>query len=855
MNIRNSIHNKTTPVNLRYLALYLLLLLAGAAIFYPPYRMVRQNTIDALNAQQLLLARQAAKGIDEHFGHYRSILTYLSKQESVIHLNEQGKQLMQDMYNFNQGALIRSITRIDASGHIMHTVPHNPDIIGTDVSMQTHNKRIIENHKPIVSEVFSAVQGYQAVSFAYPVFDNNIYNGTISVLIPFETITKKYLSTILLGEGGYAWLISGSGVELYCPVPGHIGKTVTETSAQFPSVIAMAQRMMAGEEGIAVYDYDRIKDDKIETIRKQAVYSPIHLPGTLWSVVVATPERQALQAIIAFGRWWLALFCGVMTAGAFLLRSRIIIRESRQRLETEKKLQESERILSRFINNAHVPIIIVDTDGRIRLFNEQCRTCYGYTLDDAPDIKTWFSKAFPDEAIQKEVLLDWQEKLRTAINTGEAATFRERSIVCKDGSIKDVLCAYTLIDDTIIITLNDQTGQNRLQALEQDLLNRQAHTSKMEAIGLMAGGVAHDLNNILSGIVGYPELLLLQLPADSKLREQVKAIHNSGLRAAAVVADLLTIARGVASIREPASLNFLVTDYLQSPESIKLQALHPEVEITTQLSPVSDTILCSPVHIRKSIMNLITNAAEAITGPGSILVATSVCTVDKPLGLAIKLNPGEYITLSVADTGSGIAQADLGHIFEPFYTRKVLGRSGTGLGLSVVWSTVQDHGGSITVESSDKGTTFTLYFSVFTDKNRETPAVKPQSEISLLRGNGERILVVDDEPQQRDIASRMLEQFGYLVETAGSGEEALLALQKNPAKLILLDMLMGTGLNGRETYEQIIVTHPGQKAVIASGFARSADVEQAAALGARGFIKKPYTMEELGRAVQNELAR
>lgn len=854
MNATNVMQNKIFPVNPGHLALYLLLLIAGAAIFYPPYRMVRQNTIDALNAQQLLLARQAAKGIDEHFGHYRSILTYLSKQKSIIRLNGQGEQLIQDMYNFNQGAL-SAITRIDASGHIQYTMPHNPEVIGKDVSMQEHNKQIIQTHKPLVSEVFTAAQGYQTVAFAYPVFDNNIYAGCITVLIPFETITKKYLATILLGEDGYAWLISGSGVELYCPVPGHIGKTVTETSARFPSVLTMAKKMMAGEEGVAVYDYDRIKDDRIETIRKQAVYSPVQLPGTLWSVVVATPERQALQAIIVFGRWWVALFCAVMTAAAFLLRSRIIIRESRQRLETEKKLQERERIFSRFINNAHIPIIIVDTDGKTRLFNEQFRLNYGYTLDDAPTIETWFAKAFPDEAVRKEVLLDWQEKLHSAINTGEAATFRERSIVCKDGSIKDVLFAYTLIDNTIIITLNDQTGKNRLQALEQDLLNRQARTSKMEAIGLMAGGVAHDLNNILSGIVAYPELLLLQLPTDSELRKPVKAIHESGLRAAAVVADLLTIARGVASIREPASLNSLVIEYLQSPEGIKLQTLHPEVVITTQLSPASDTISCSPVHIRKSIMNLITNAAEAITGPGSILVATSSCQVDKSMGLAIKVNPGEYSMLRVTDTGSGIAQADLDHIFEPFYTRKVMGRSGTGLGLSVVWSTVQDHCGGITVESSDKGTTFTLYFPVSTDTKQESLPTNPQSELASFRGHGERILVVDDEPQQRDIASSMLEQFGYLVETVGSGEEAVLALQKKPVDLILLDMLMDPGLNGLETYKQIIDINPNQKAVIATGYARSADVEQAAALGARGFIKKPYTMKELGQAIRNELAR
>ncbi|MBU4236793.1 MAG: response regulator [Proteobacteria bacterium] len=844
--------NKTVSNNLKSVALYLLLLLAGAAIFYPPYRIVRDNTIQALNAQQLILARQAAKGIEEHFHHYRSILAYLAKQDSIIRIDRQGRQLLEDMYGFTQGS-VSAVTRIDASGHILATVPDNSKVLGMDVSGQEHNRRIIQTHQAQVSEVFTAAQGYRTVAFAYPVFDSGVYVGCISILIPFETITKRYLADIIIGADGYAWLISAAGVELYCPVPGHIGKTVDETSAQFPSVLFMARKMMAGDEGTAVYDYDRIKNNQVETIRKQAVYSPIQLPGTRWSVVVATPERQALQAINAFGIWWVTLFCTVMAVGAFLLRSRIIIRESRQRLQAEQRLLEQERIFSRFIDSSHIPIIIVGTAGQTRLINGQCQNTYGYTLEDVPTIGTWFARTFPNKKTQEEVLLDWQNKLHTAIETGEGATFKERSIVCKDGSFKDVILAFTLVDDTIIITLNDQTGYNRLQRVEQDLHNHQARTSKMEAIGLMAGGVAHDLNNILSGIVGYPELVLRQLPQDSNLQKPLQLMHEAGLRAAAVVADLLTIARGVASTKKPANLNTLVTEYLESPEGMMLQALHPEVQIISRLTPAPCTVSCSPVHIRKSIMNLITNAAEAIVGPGNIHVSTSICDVDESSGSTLKIMPGKYALLLVTDSGSGIAQADLEHIFEPFYTKKVMGRSGTGLGLSVVWSTVQDHGGGINVESSEKGTSFALYFPVSTDGEPETR--KEQTDLATLQGKGESILVVDDEPQQRDIASRMLEQFGYSVETASSGEEAVQFLREKPMDLILLDMLMSPGINGRETYKQIIAIHPGQKAVITSGYARSIDVEEATALGAGEFITKPYTMEGLGRAVRDELAR
>lgn len=848
----DSMQNKTISNNLKSVTLYLLLLLAGAAIFYPPYRIVRDNTIQALNDQQLILSRQAAKGIEEHFEHYRSILAYLAKQESIIRINEQGRQLMEEMYGFNQEAL-SAVTRIDASGHILQTVPDNPKVIGQDVSSQAHNKRIIQTHNAQISEVFTAAQGYRTVAFAYPVFDSGVYAGCITILIPFETISKKYLADIIMGNDGYAWLISRTGVILYSPVPGLIGNTVSEIFSQFPALLTMTEKMMAGDEGTAAYDYNRIRNKQVKTIRKQAVYSPVQLPGSRWSVVVSTPEQYILQALNDFGRWWIILFCAAMAAGAFLLRSRIVISESRQRLETERKLREQEQVFSGFISTAHIPIIIIGTDGKTRLINEQCQNTYGYTLEDVPTIEIWFAKTFPDKKIQEEVIRDWQKKLHTTLRSGEAASFKERSIACKDGSLKDALFAFTLVDDSIIITLNDQTDYNRLQLGEKDLHNRQARTSKMEALGLMAGGVAHDLNNILSGIVGYPELLLLQLPQDSHLRKPLQAIHEAGLRAAAVVADLLTIARGVASARESASLNTLVSEYLESPEGMMLQRLHPEVQINPRLAPDSCTISCSPVHIRKSIMNLITNAAEAISGPGSILISTNICYIDESSASGLKIKPGEYALLLISDTGSGILQADLDHIFEPFYTKKVMGKSGTGLGLAVVWSTIQDHAGGIRVESSDKGTTFTLYFPVST--NGEAKTRKQLTDLALLHGNGESILVVDDEPQQRDIASCMLEQFGYSVETTKSGEEAVLFLREKPMDLILLDMLMAPGMNGLQTYKKIIAILPGQKAVIASGYARSIDVEEAIVLGAGVFIKKPYSMEELGRAVKNELAR
>jgi two-component system cell cycle sensor histidine kinase/response regulator CckA len=204
------------------------------------------------------------------------------------------------------------------------------------------------------------------------------------------------------------------------------------------------------------------------------------------------------------------------------------------------------------------------------------------------------------------------------------------------------------------------------------------------------------------------------------------------------------------------------------------------------------------------------------------------------------------------DNGSGISSEDLERIFEPFYTKKVMGRSGAGLGLAVVWNTVQDHNGYINVNTSEKGTVFELYFPI---TREEAAALEEEVEIEDYLGHGEMILVVDDEQRQREIASGMLARLGYNAESVSSEEEAIEYVKDNLVDLIVLDMVMPKGINGRETYEEIIKIRPGQKAIIASGFSETEDVKIAKSLGAGKYIKKPYTLEKIRIAVKQELGK
>lgn len=343
----------------------------------------------------------------------------------------------------------------------------------------------------------------------------------------------------------------------------------------------------------------------------------------------------------------------------------------------------------------------------------------------------------------------------------------------------------------------------------------------------------------------------MDLDKKSPLVKPILTIQKSGEKAAAIVQDLLTLARRGVAATEVVNLNSIVSEYLLSPEHEKLQINHPDVKVKHQLDANLLNIMGSPVHLSKSIMNLVSNAAEAMPEGGTITLRSENRHLDKHMNTFDDIGKGDYVTLTVADTGIGIASEDLERIFEPFYTKKNMGRSGTGLGMAVVWGTVKDHRGFIDIKSRvGKGTTITLYFPV-----TRKELIKSNELISLaeIKGKGESILVVDDVQEQRQIASEMLEKLGYAVTTVASGEEAVDYIVDHSVDLIVLDMIMDPGIDGLETYKKILELRPGQRTIIASGYSESDRVKEAQRIGAGAYVKKPYLIEKFGRAVKKEL--
>lgn len=382
----------------------------------------------------------------------------------------------------------------------------------------------------------------------------------------------------------------------------------------------------------------------------------------------------------------------------------------------------------------------------------------------------------------------------------------------------------------------------------QEKLNR---SHKMESIGVLAGGVAHDLNNILTGIVTYPDLLLSDIAEDSEFKEPLETIKSAGFRAAAVVQDLLTLSRRSVMHFEALSLNNVITEYLGSPEFNNLALDFPDVKIEMNLAADLQNISGSIIHLRKAIMNLVSNAAEAQPFGGRIMLSTCNCSLTKLLKGYEDIDPGEYVVFQIEDHGQGINKNDLKKIFEPFYSTKLTGRSGAGLGMAVVWGAVQDHHGYIDIQTSEgQGAKFELYFPATSENILEK---KSDISVDQYRGKYESVLIVDDVDEQRYMAKRILKKLGYSVSTVSSGEAAVEYVKCHSVDLVVMDMILDSGMDGYKTYREMKNISPDLKAVIVSGYSETEEVKESQNIGAGQYIRKPYALQILGMAVRNEL--
>ncbi len=517
-----------------------------------------------------------------------------------------------------------------------------------------------------------------------------------------------------------------------------------------------------------------------------------------------------------------------------------------------QRLKESEQKYRQLVENANSIILRMDTEGTIRFFNEFAQRFFGYSENEIVN-KNIVGTIFPDNEATRR---DFEELVRSLRKDPEQPVVQEKKTVLRLGdaawvtwTCKPISCEGRRFTEILCIG-NDITELKRAGDEKKKLGAQLQKAQKMEAVGTLAGGIAHDFNNILQAIFGYTQMILLGKEPSDPDYNSLKAIERSAHRASNLTKRLLIFSRKAESILNPVDLNQEVEQISRMLERTIAKMIQIE------FYPAKDikTINADSGQIEQIIMNLGINARDAMPDGGKLIFETKNVYLDAQYCKThIGSRPGEYVLLSVTDTGHGMDKALQDRIFEPFFTTKETGK-GTGLGLAMVYGIVKSHEGYITCDSKfEQGTTFRIFFPVA--KGEHAP-VEPEEIMPLPRGGRESILLVDDDKSLREIGKELLTRYGYNVFTAPDGESALDFLAKNNDQidLIILDLMM-PGMGGNRCLYELLKMDSSAKVIISSGYAVDGYTKEALNSGAKGFIAKPYNTAEMLKVIRETLER
>ena len=499
--------------------------------------------------------------------------------------------------------------------------------------------------------------------------------------------------------------------------------------------------------------------------------------------------------------------------------------------------RRSERRLHQVLDALPTGVWIVDRQGQIVLDNAASREIWGpvryLELDQLPGYNIrWAASGQPVHPNE------WGAA--RALESGESALDQEITLDIPGGGQKTIVNSALPIRDAegqTVGALNlseDVTGKRAEKEAGSRREAQERQADKMDAVGRLAGGIAHDFNNLLTGILTYSELILQELRPSDPLRADIEQIRQAGHRAAGLTRQLLAFSRRQVLQPRVVSLNALVTEL----EPMLSRLLGTDVALDLLLDPETGNVMVDPSQIEQVLVNLITNARDAMPGGGRVSITTANAQLHRDEGA----QDAPYVAIAVKDTGSGMDAVTQAQIFEPFFTTKQ-GSSGTGLGLSTVFGIIEQTGGHIVVESQPgQGSEFTIYLPRYSGSE---PAVStPEREVP--RGGSETLLLVEDEATVRASVRRLLEWHGYRVIEAGNGAEALRIYEDNPEviDLVLTDLVMPE-MGGHELVEQLRVRNPALPVVFMSGYTDRPLVNDGSMQPATGFVEKPFRVDTL----------
>jgi PAS domain S-box-containing protein len=699
----------------RYLMILIVLILF-IIIFYLIYDDIKGRTVNEFKNEQLILAKTAAQGITSVFEDYNSDLNFLAQFKGLIDFSDESKTILKNFFEQHK-QIITAITRVNSRGIILYTYPYNQSVIGSDISYQKHVSQVIANHKPVISDVFMSEQGYPAIALHVPVFNGNAFAGSLAILIPIDKLGKLYLDKIKIKGTGKAWLISENGIELYCPVNGHTGKSFLENAHNDISALQLMERIKSENSGtIKDVDQELTPDGKTRIIKKYIAFYRAPLGNTYWTILISRQEKDIYYTLTRLRNRLILIFALFIMIISYyfysIVKVRSVLKEEAIRKKAEKTLQESEEKFRKiFEDHAAIKLLVDPVLENIIDANTSAAAFYGWSREELKRMNLDKINTMPPEEIKKNIDNILSEK-RTQFE------FRHK---LKDGSIRDVEVFASKIKigskDVLHSIIHDITER---KLVEKELIKAKERAEESDRLKTaFLQNMSHEIRTPMNAIMGFSSLLADYYNDKPKLEQFSEIINLRCNDLLEIINDILAISKiesGQLPVnREVCNLNVLfaeLADFFTEHQK-KIGKQHIKFELRALFSPSEFTIITDKVKLRQIFINLINNAFK-FTETGKI---EGGC----------KFDANGDLVFYVSDTGIGIPSDKQDIIFERFIQLpqdKDISYGGTGLGLSIVKGLITLLSGRIWVESEPEnlaegkegGTTF--YFSIPIQEDR-----------------------------------------------------------------------------------------------------------------------------------------
>ncbi len=671
--------------------IFLLLCIILFNIFY-----IEQKEKVILDTSQKLdlIATQAKINIQNTFENYIHILDQMAKNPSIIKMNDEGKGNFEFAFN-NYTSYLKAVTRVDSLGRIVYTYPENPKVIGQNISNQKHVYKLLITHKPVISEVFWAVQGYNAIAIHVPVFNGKRFAGSIAFVLDFTMLSQKFLKDISLGFNNKPILLSKNGIVLFSKNKDTVGKNIFENKNLSDSQVQLYRNMTMGKTGFYTVDLNNEASTTLFAFIKQ-----IELGDTHWSIAIIIPENEVFGNITSFKNRlliiFIILFIGGVTFVYFITKAWGIINKDNAIKEYLKKLEESEKRYKTLFNDNHTVKILIDPETlNIVNANEAAAKFYGYTKEELLKLKITDLNLNPPEKVKSDI--------NNTLNKNYA--YYEFKHILKDRTVKDVEIHAGVIDyedkKYIYTNIYDATEKRKAQAALIKAKEEAEKASKLK--DAFIANISHEIRTPLNGILGMTSLIKESL--HEYIGQDEKEFFNGIDRASKRIIRTIDMIVNYSRFQVgdfPFNPNYydmdilltnIIKDCKNSFETKKLRLEYSNKTGKTKL-------FIDEYSIQQAIGNLLDNA-EKFTNEGYVK-------------LTLYKNSDDNVCLDIKDTGVGISEEYLPNLFRP-YSQEEFGYNrrfeGIGLGLSLVKKYLDLNNCIINVSSKkDFGTTFTIIF-------------------------------------------------------------------------------------------------------------------------------------------------